>query len=98
MRAMLEEIQMPPRIVLRVVNRASVTPASRSSEPAPAWKIHVQIKPTVLRVELAARHRPRRRKPKRQLKKIGVSHPSKIVPIPISRATLSVCPKTNRVF
>ena len=84
--AMLEEIQMPPRIVLRVVNRAAFPPAIRAGEPAPARKIHIQIESTVLDVELAARHRPRRRKPKGQLKKIGVSHPQAINSIPTAIA------------
>ena len=60
--AMLEEIEMPPGLVIRIVNRAAFAPALRASESAAARKIHVQIEPTILRVEFAARHRPRRRK------------------------------------
>ena len=74
-RAMLEEIQMPPSLVFRVMDRAAPAPALRAGEPAPPRKIHVQIEPTVHRVERAARHHPRRRKTKGQLEKIGVLHP-----------------------
>ncbi len=77
-RAVLEEIQMPPRLVLRVVNRAALASAIRAGEPAPARKIHVQIEPTILDRKLAARHRPRRLQPKGQLEKIGVSHPLRL--------------------
>ena len=83
---MLEEIQMPPSLVFRVMNRAAIAPALRAGEPAPPRKIHVQIEPTVRRVERAARHHPRRRKTKGQLKKIGILHPLTINSIPPERS------------
>ena len=85
-RAMLEEIQMPPSLVFRVMDRAAPAPALRAGEPAPPRKIHVQIEPTVHRVERAARHHPRRRKTKGQLEKIGVLHPLRLNPIPPERS------------
>jgi hypothetical protein len=72
---MLEEIQMPPGLVFRVVDRAALAPTLRTGEPAPPRKIYVQIKPAVRRIEHATRHQPWRRKTKGQLEKIGVSHP-----------------------
>ena len=86
-RAMLEEIQMPPSLVFRVMNRAAIAPALRAGEPAPPQKIHVQIEPTVRRVERAARYHPRRRKTKSQLKKIGILHPLTINSIPTDRSS-----------
>ena len=85
-RAMLEEVQMPPRLVLRVVNRATLASALGAGEPAPARKIHMQIEPPVLDRKLATRHRPRRLQPKGQLEKIGVSHPLTINSIPTDRS------------
>ena len=85
-RAVLEEIQMPPSLVFRVVDRAAVTPALRAGEPAPPRKVDVQIEPALLDSERAARHRPRRRKTKGQLKKIDVSHPPTMDPIPPTRS------------
>src|SRR5208283_4235846 len=85
-RAMLEEIQMPPGLVFRVVDRAAVAPALRAGEPAPTRKIHVQIKPTFLDRKRAARHRPGRRKTKSQLEKIDVSHPPTMDSIPPTRS------------
>src|SRR5271166_4149215 len=85
-RAMLEEVQMPPRLVLRVVNRTTLASALRAGEPAPTRKIHVQIEPTILDRKLAARHHPRRLQPKGQLEKIGVSHPLTIDSIPADRS------------
>ncbi len=85
-RAMLEEIQMPPRFILRVVNRATLAPALGAGEPAPARKIHIQIEPTILDRKFATRHRPRRLQPKGQLEKIGVSHPLTINSIPTDRS------------
>src|ERR1700709_62994 len=73
---------MPPRIVLRVVNRAALPPAHGAGERAAARKIHIQIEPTGLNVERAARHCPRRRKPQGKLKKVGVSHPDTIIANP----------------
>src|SRR5664280_2966992 len=72
---------MPPRLVLRVVNRATLAAALGAGEPAPARKIQVQIEPAVLDRKLDARHRPRRLQPKGQLEKIGVSHPCGFRPI-----------------
>jgi Protein of unknown function (DUF1236) len=40
-RAVLEEIQMPPGLVFRVVDRAALAPALRAGEPTPPRKIHV---------------------------------------------------------
>src|SRR5208283_2763779 len=85
-RAVLEEVQMPPRLVLRVVNRATLAAALRAHKPAPTPKIYVQIEPTILDRKLAARHHPRRLQPKRQLEKIGVSHPLTIDSIPTNRS------------
>src|SRR5208337_4652457 len=85
-RAMLEEIQMPPRFILRVVNRATLAPALGAGEPAPARKIHIQIEPTILDRKFATRHRPRRLQPKGQLEKIGVSHPLTVNSIPTDRS------------
>jgi hypothetical protein len=68
---MLEEVQMPPPLVLCVVNRATPASALGAGGPAPARKIHMQIEPTILDRKLAARHRPRRMQPKGQLEKIG---------------------------
>src|SRR5271165_2037046 len=82
---MLEEVQMPPRLVLRVVNRATLASALSAGEPVPTRKIHVQIELTILERKLAARHYPRRRQPKSQLEKIGVSHPLTIDSIPTDR-------------
>ena len=79
---MLEEVQMPPRFILRVVNRATLASALGAGEPAPARKVHIQIEPTILDRKLATRHRPRRLQPKGQLEKIGVSHPLTINSIP----------------
>ena len=84
-RAMLEEVQMPPRLVLRVVDRAALASAFRAGEPAPARKIHVQIELAILDRKLAARHLPRRRQTQGQLKKIGVSHPRSIFQLAKSR-------------
>ncbi len=83
---MLEEVQMPPRLVLRVVNRTTLASALSAGEPAPAWKIHVQIEPTILDRKLATRHHPRRLQPKGQLEKIGVSHPLRLNAIPPQRS------------
>ena len=89
-RAMLKEIQMPPRLVLRVVDRASFAPASRTGEPAPAREIHVQIEPTILRVENSLRITVQGdERPKGQLEKIGVSHPATIIPIPTLRSPIT---------
>src|SRR5208337_1895984 len=85
-RAMLEEVQMPPRLVLRVVNCTTLASALSAGEPAPTRKIHVQIEPTILDRKLATRHRPRRLQPKGQLEKIGVSHPLTINSIPTDRS------------
>src|SRR5208283_4107147 len=85
-RAVLEEVQMPPRLVLRVVNRATLAAALRTPKPAPTRKIHVQIEPAILDRKLAARHHPRRLQPKGQLEKIGVSHPPTIDSIPTDRS------------
>ncbi len=85
-RAMLEEVQMPPRFILRVVNRATLASALGAGEPAPARKVHIQIEPTILDRKLATRHRPRRLQPKGQLEKIGVSHPLTINSIPTDRS------------
>ena len=60
-RAMLEEVRMPPRFILRVVNRATLASALGAGEPAPAWKVHIQIEPTILDRKLATRHRRRPR-------------------------------------
>src|SRR5208337_4403061 len=94
-RAVLEEVQMPPRLVLRVVNRATLAAALRAGEPAPTRKIHVQIEPTILDRKLAARHHPRRPQPKGQLEKIGVSHPLTIDSIPTNR---SPCKPKNQPY
>ncbi len=83
---MLEEVQMPPRLVLRVVNRTTLASALSAGEPAPAWKIHVQIEPTILDRKLATRHHPRRLQPKGQLEKIGVSHPLRLNSTPPQRS------------
>ena len=85
-RAMLEEVQMPPRLVLRVVNPATLAPALRARKPAPTRKIHVQIKPAILDRKLAPRHHPRRLQPKGQLEKISVSHPLTINSIKTHRS------------
>src|SRR5208337_4616086 len=77
---------MPPRLVLRVVNPATLAPALRARKPAPTRKIHVQIKPPILDRKLAARHHPRRLQPKGQLEKIGVSHPLTINSIKTHRS------------
>src|SRR5208337_3742784 len=82
----VQEIQMPPRFILRVVNRATLAPALGAGEPAPARKIHIQIEPTILDRKFATRHRPRRLQPKGQLEKIGVSHPLTINSIPTDRS------------
>src|SRR5271165_4275504 len=83
---MLEEVQMPPRLVLRVVNRTTLASALSAGEPAPTRKIHVQIELTIPDRKLAARHHPRRLQPKGQLEKIGVSHPLAIHSIPTDRS------------
>src|SRR5271165_3059314 len=85
-RAMLEEVQMPPGLVLRVVNRTTHASALSAGEPAPTRKIYVQIEPTIFDRKLAARHHPRRLQPKGQLEKIGVSHPLTIDSIPTDRS------------
>src|SRR5208337_4349842 len=77
---------MPPRFILCVVNRATLASALGAGEPAPARKVHIQIEPTILDRKLAARHRPRQRKTKGQLEKIGVSHPLTINSIPTDRS------------
>src|SRR5208283_4121154 len=92
-RAMLEEVQMPPRLVLRVVNRTTLASALRAGEPAPTRKIHVQIEPTILDRKLGSRHHPRRLQPKGQLEKIGVSHRPTINSIPTNRSPSQ--PKTS---
>src|SRR5208282_6918476 len=79
-------VQMPPRFILRVVNRATLASALGAGEPAPARKIHIQIEPTIRDRKLAPRHRPRRQQPKGQLEKIGVSHPLTIDSIPTDRS------------
>ena len=81
-RAMLKEVQMPPRLGFRVVDPAAFASAFRAHKPAPGWKIHVQIEPAVRDRKLAAHHLPRRRQTQGQLEKIGVSHP-----FPIPQAT-----------
>ena len=85
-RAMLEEVQMPPRLILRVVNCTTLASALSAGEPAPTRKIHVQIELTIPNRKLAARHHPRRLQPKGQLEKIGVSHPPTINSIPTDRS------------
>ncbi len=85
-RAVLEEVQMPPGLLLRVVNRATLAAALGAGEPAPARKIHVQIELTIRDRKRAPRHRPRRLQPKGQLEKIGVSHPLTINPIKTHRS------------
>ena len=82
---MLEEVQMPPGLLLRIVNRATLVAALGAGEPAPARKIHVQIELTILDRKLAPRHHPRQLQPKGQLEKIGVSHPLMINSIPTDR-------------
>src|SRR5208282_5857527 len=64
----------------------SCTLECRARKPAPTPKIYVQIEPTILDRKLAARHHPRRLQPKRQLEKIGVSHPLTIDSIPTNRS------------
>ena len=91
----LEEVQMTPRLGLRVVNRATLAAALSACEPAPARKIHVQIEPTILDRKLRSRHHPRRLQPKGQLEKIGVSHllpiqldPNRSLPEPTQKSVL----------
>jgi hypothetical protein len=63
-RAVLEEIQMPPGLLLRVMNRAALAPALRAGEPAPPRKIQYRSsRPSTasnsLRVTIHGDERPR---------------------------------------
>ena len=77
---------VPPRFILRVVNRVALASALGAGEPTPARKVHIQIEPTIPDRKLATRHRPRRLQPEGQLEKIGVSHPLTINSIPTDRS------------
>ena len=76
---MLKEVEMPPCLLLRVVDPATCASAFSAGEPATGRKIHVQIETTVFDRKLGSHHLPRRRQTQGQLEKIGVSHP---FPIP----------------
>ena len=57
-RAMLEEIQMPPGLVVGVMNGAAFAPTLRAGEPAAAWKVQVQIEWLLLRNLLRSNYSP----------------------------------------
>src|ERR1700681_4315007 len=77
-RLMLEEVQMPPRLLLGVVRLERRPVALRAAERRTTRKIDPQIQPLGLRIELDARDLPRIAQPERSLeeKKILRLHPT----------------------
>ena len=73
-RHMLEEVQMSPSLILRVVRRAVGPAALRTLKLASSGEIDEYVQPLLLGIKRAALNQPRRKKPKRQLKKICVLH------------------------
>src|SRR5664279_5622189 len=85
-RLVLEEIQVPPRLVLRVVHRAGTLIAARHRTPetrAPR-EVQVQIQPALRHVEIRTDHPPPSPNPKAALNRSRVSD---IRPIPQHPAT-----------
>jgi len=74
-RLVLEKVQMPPRLLLGVVDWAALPAALRTREPRPLRKIDPQIQPPLLGVELHVHDLPRLLKPKRSRKQLRIVHP-----------------------
>src|SRR5450432_2533377 len=75
---MLKEVQMPPRLLLGVLHRATRSLTLRAPEPGALPEVDPQIQPLALRIELDARDLPRLAQPERRLeeKKILRLHPT----------------------
>jgi hypothetical protein len=75
---MLEEVQVPPRLLLGVLHRATHPLTLRAREPRALLEIDPQIQPLALRIELDARDLPRVAQPQHCLeqKKILRLHPT----------------------
>jgi hypothetical protein len=71
---MLKEIQMTPRLLLRVMDPAPVSAALRAREPRALREIDPQIQPLARRIELDADYLPRVMKTKRSLKQAQIVH------------------------
>ena len=72
-RLMLEEVQMPPGLLLGVVHLAPLPTALRAREPRPLRKVDSQIQPALLGVELDIHHPPRLLKTERLLEQLAVA-------------------------
>jgi len=56
---MLEEIEMPPDLLLGVIDRA-ILATDWTRKLATPWEVHMQVKALLLRCELNLAHHPRR--------------------------------------
>jgi hypothetical protein len=75
---MLKEVQMPPRLLLGVLHRATRPLTLRAREPGSLREIEPEIQPLTLTIELDTRDVPRVAQPERCLeqKKILRLHPT----------------------
>src|SRR5450432_563811 len=75
---MLEEVQVPPRLLLGVMHLHPRPVALRASKPGALRKVDPQIQPLGLNIELDARDPPRIAQPERSLEqnKILRLHPT----------------------
>jgi hypothetical protein len=75
-RLVLEEVQMPPRLVRSVVHPAGIVRATpdRTGEPGTPIELKVQVQPGLLRIELSARHPPRPGQPQRRREQAQLVH------------------------
>lgn len=70
---MLEEIQVPPSVLHRVMDGALLT-TDRAREPAATRKVDVQVQPLLLHRKGHAVHQPRRNQPQSEEEQLFLDH------------------------
>src|SRR5690606_3696901 len=73
-RLVLEEVQVSPRLLARVVRLAALRTTLRAGERTARLEIDIQIQLPRRRIELRARNAPRPGKVQGLLKQVGVTH------------------------
>ena len=71
---MLEEIQMPPRLLGGVVHRAIGGLAFGAGKARARFEVDLDVEPLVLRVEVGSRDEPRRVDVECKLEKLRIAH------------------------
>jgi len=84
----LEEIEVAPRLLHRVMHRAVGLAALGAGKAAAGLEVDLDVEPLLVGVEFGVRHHPRRHQAESELEQIDIAHGSSSTPVRRYRAAV----------